>query len=109
MTIDRKTTKRRLGQTGNPKSCPPSQSEITRLRASLATNAPDILAGLVDVLGQFNDGRLLGVKVNAQAGRLRLDQTVFLKRIRCTGGVALVARDLRDVPQQLNIKKDPTT
>ena len=35
------------GQTGNPKGRPPGQSEITRLRATLMADAPDILAGLV--------------------------------------------------------------
>lgn len=45
---------------------------------------------------------LLGVEVNAKAGRLRPEQTVFLERIRCAGGVAFVARDLRDVCEQLN-------
>jgi Family of unknown function (DUF5681) len=35
------------GQTGNPKGRPPGQSEITRLRASLAADVPEILAGLV--------------------------------------------------------------
>jgi len=35
------------GQTGNPKGRPPGQSEITRLRASLAGDVPEILAGLV--------------------------------------------------------------
>ena len=35
------------GQTGNPKGRPPGQSEITRLRASLAGDLPEILAGLV--------------------------------------------------------------
>lgn len=46
-------TKKRLpnqwqpGQTGNPKGRPPGQSAITRLRASLAGDVPEILAGLV--------------------------------------------------------------
>jgi Family of unknown function (DUF5681) len=35
------------GTTGNPKGRPPGKSEITRLRASLAGDIPDILAGLV--------------------------------------------------------------
>ena len=35
------------GQTGNPKGRPPGISEITKLRKSLMTDAPDILAGLV--------------------------------------------------------------
>jgi len=47
MTTDPKTTKWKPGQTGNPKGRPPGQSEITRLRASLASDVPDILAGLV--------------------------------------------------------------
>ena len=64
--------------------------------------------GCPDVLGQLKDGRLLGVEVKAQAGRLRPEQAVFLERIRCAGGVAFVARDLRDVLRELNNKKDPT-
>ena len=58
--------------------------------------------GCPDVLGQLKDGRLLGVEVKAKAGRLRTEQAVFLERIRCAGGVAFVARDLRDVCEQLN-------
>ncbi len=44
---DRKTTKWKPGQTGNPKGRPPGQSEITRLRLSIMNDAPEILAGLV--------------------------------------------------------------
>ena len=58
--------------------------------------------GCPDVLGQLRDGRLLGVEVKAQAGRLRPEQALFLERIRCAGGVAFVARDCRDVREQLN-------
>lgn len=57
--------------------------------------------GCPDVLGQMNDGRLLGVEVKAHAGRLRPEQAVFLERIRGAGGVAFVARDCRDVLQAL--------
>ena len=57
--------------------------------------------GCPDVLGQLNDGRLLGVEVKAQAGRLRPEQALFLERIRCAGGVAFVARDLRCVVRVL--------
>ncbi len=53
--------------------------------------------GCPDVLGQLKDGRLLGVEVKAQTGRLRPEQAFFLERIRGAGGVAFVARDLRDV------------
>ena len=53
--------------------------------------------GCPDVLGQLKDGRLLGVEVKASKGRLRPEQSIFLERIRCAGGVAFVARDCRDV------------
>ena len=62
--------------------------------------------GCPDVLGQLNDGRLLGVEVKAQAGRLRPEQLVFLERIRCAGGVAFVARDCRDVTRELDRAKE---
>ena len=58
--------------------------------------------GCPDVLGQLKDGRLLGVEVKAPAGRLRPEQALLLERIRCAGGVAFVARDCRDVREQLN-------
>ena len=47
MTKKRPPNQWQPGQTGNPKGRPPGQSEITRLRASLASDVPDILAGLV--------------------------------------------------------------
>jgi len=53
--------------------------------------------GCPDVLGQLKDGRLLGVEVKAQKGKLRPEQSVFLERIRFAGGVAFMARDCRDV------------
>ena len=58
--------------------------------------------GCPDVLGQLKDGRLLGVEVKAKTGKLRPEQAVFLERIRCAGGVAFVARDLRDVLRELD-------
>ena len=57
--------------------------------------------GCPDVLGQLNDGRLLGVEVKAKKGKLRPEQTLFLERIRRAGGVAFMARDCRDVMQKL--------
>ena len=58
--------------------------------------------GCPDVLGQLRDGRLLGVEVKAPTGKLRPEQTIFLERIRGAGGVAFVARDLRDVLRELS-------
>lgn len=47
MTKKRPPNQWQPGQTGNPNGRPPGQSEITRLRASLAGDVPVILAGLV--------------------------------------------------------------
>ena len=47
MTKKRPPNQWQPGQTGNPKGRPPGQSEITRLRSSLASDVSDILAGLV--------------------------------------------------------------
>ena len=44
---EKKMSRWKPGQTGNPKGRPPGQSEITRLRASLTGDVPEILAGLV--------------------------------------------------------------
>ena len=41
---DKTTTRWKPGTTGNPKGRPPGKSEITRLRAKLAGDVPDILA-----------------------------------------------------------------
>ena len=57
--------------------------------------------GCPDVLGQLRDGRMLGVEVKSQTGKLRPEQAVFLERIRGAGGVSFVARDLRDVMREL--------
>ena len=65
--------------------------------------------GCPDVLGQLRDGRLLGVEVKAPKGKLRPEQAVFLERINGAGGVAFVARDLRDVHHELNQLKGQTT
>jgi hypothetical protein len=53
--------------------------------------------GCPDVLGQLHDGRLLAVEVKAPRGRLRPEQKVVLDRVSDAGGVAFVARSLRDV------------
>ena len=59
-------------------------------------------AGCPDVLGQLTDGRFLGVEVKSPTGKLRPEQSLFLERVRGVGGVAFMARDLRDVLRELN-------
>lgn len=58
--------------------------------------------GCPDVLGQLKDGRLLGVEVKAEKGKLRPEQAIFLERIRFAGGVAFMARNCLDVMQELD-------
>jgi hypothetical protein len=65
--------------------------------------------GCPDVLGQFHDGRLLGVEVKAPKGTLRPEQAVMLSRIVGAGGVAFVARDCRDVMRELENNQRKST
>lgn len=62
--------------------------------------------GCSDVLGQLRDGRFLAVECKSPTGRLRPEQAGFLERIRCAGGVAFMARDLRDVLRELDRAKE---
>ena len=80
------------------------QMSATTLRVAPIRTCPAPAAGIKDEGHAITqkDGRLLGVEVKAQAGRLRPEQALFLERIRCAGGVAFVARDCRDVREQLN-------
>ncbi|HQQ69321.1 MAG TPA: hypothetical protein PLL92_03275 [Alicycliphilus sp.] len=45
-------------------------------------------------------------KEKAPKGRLRPEQSLFIERIRCAGGVAFVARDCRDVLRELDRPHD---
>lgn len=62
--------------------------------------------GCPDVLGQLNDGRLLGVEVKGPTGCLRPEQAFFLEHVRGAGGVAFLARDCRDVLRELDRAKE---
>ena len=62
--------------------------------------------GCSDVLGQLTDGRFLAVEVKAPKGTANPEQIEFLARVRAAGGVAFIARDLRDVHRNL-LERNP--
>ena len=62
-------------------------------------------AGCPEVLGQLRDGRLRGVEVKGEHRRLRPEQKILLERIRAAGGVAVMARDCRDVSRELQTQR----
>ena len=68
------------GQTGNARGRPPGQSEITRLRASLAGDVPGILAGLVTAAkgGDVQAARLILERVLPPVKAVELAQTINL-------------------------------
>ena len=86
---EKKQNQWKPGQTGNPQGRPPGQSEITRIRASLAGDVPEILAGLVTAAkaGDTQAARLIlerilpPVKAIEQAVELQLpnDGTLIAK------------------------------
>jgi hypothetical protein len=47
MTESKKPGRWKPGESGNPKGKPPGSGELQRLRASIAADVPEILAGLV--------------------------------------------------------------
>ena len=57
--------------------------------------------GCPDVLGQLNDGRLLGVEVKSSKGRVSTEQALMLERINGAGGLGFVARNCLDVIREL--------
>lgn len=102
MTKKRPPNQWQPGQTGNPKGRPPGQSAITKMRASLARDVPDILASLVLAAknGDVQAARLVlervlpPVKAIEQAVELRLPTDGTLTAQGCAVLSAVAAGDL---------------
>jgi len=62
---------------------------------------PKRLRGVADILGIVGDGKLLAIEVKRGRNKCSEEQTYFLDRIRQGGGVAMVARCVRDVRKGL--------
>jgi hypothetical protein len=63
--------------------------------------SPNHLNGVSDILGIIG-GRFLAIEVKSEKGVLRPEQRIFLAHINEEGGVAFVARSLRDVAVNLS-------
>jgi hypothetical protein len=57
--------------------------------------------GSADILGCLPGGRFLAVEVKAPDGRLSAEQREFLENIRGLGGLAITARDWRELDAAL--------
>ena len=57
--------------------------------------------GVSDILG-IARGRFLAIEVKSEKGRLRPEQKIFLQNISDNGGIAFVARSLKDVALHLS-------
>ena len=57
--------------------------------------------GSSDILGILPGGRLLCVECKSKTGRLSPDQKAFLEEVKALGGLAVVARDWKELDQIL--------
>jgi hypothetical protein len=58
--------------------------------------------GVSDVIGLLPPtGRMLALEIKSQTGRVRKEQTAFLKNVTAAGGLALVIRDVRELIEAL--------
>ena len=57
--------------------------------------------GVADILGVLPDGKFLAIEVKTPKGRVSPAQINFINRINKEGGVALVARGLKEVVDAL--------
>lgn len=53
--------------------------------------------GVSDILGIWNDGRMLAIEVKTPKGRTTDEQLEFLETIQRKGGIAIIARSLESL------------
>jgi penicillin-binding protein-related factor A (putative recombinase) len=64
--------------------------------------AANYRVGVSDILGIYK-GKFLAVEVKSAKGRLSPRQETFLYNVRCHGGIAIMARSVEDLEQQLKV------
>ena len=57
--------------------------------------------GSSDIIGILPDGKFLAVETKSVRGRLTPEQKEFLEKVRGLGGVAILARSLRELDEAL--------
>jgi len=65
-------------------------------------NSPFKIKGVADILGILPSGRFLAIELKSERGRCTPEQTAFLSQIKASGGVAFVARSIKDVEEGLH-------
>jgi hypothetical protein len=68
-----------------------------KIRFGLAVGAPDLLGILAP------EGRLIGLEVKTETGRVRPEQAAFLAMLRSMGGIAAVVRSVADARAALSL------
>lgn len=68
-----------------------------------ATNSyiPSHAKGVSDIIGLTKQGVFIAIEVKRSGGKLSPNQEAFLEAIRASGGVAILAYDLKDVEEVL--------
>ena len=57
--------------------------------------------GSSDIIGVLPDGRFLAIETKSIKGRLSPEQKAFIEKVRGLGGVAILARSLRELDEAL--------
>ena len=57
--------------------------------------------GSSDIIGVLPDGKFLATETKSIKGRLSPEQKAFIEKIRSLGGVAILARSLRELDEAL--------
>lgn len=65
---------------------------------------PHRIKGISDILGIMPNGKLLAIEVKTKAGKLSVEQKIFLDEINKRGGLAFMARSIEDVTSNLGGK-----
>lgn len=66
-----------------------------------ANKNPYAIKGVADILGVLPDGKLLAIEVKMPKGRVSKEQKQFIERVNDNGGIAFVARGLREIQNHL--------